>query len=382
MLMTAAEDLHAAIARDFEMDGAVEGPDPGVRFNYRIWRFLKGYAAWYPWKDGLYYLQCQGYWVMANWLLSQDASDRFASLALAACEQILDRQRDDGAWDYPNPEWKGRVATVEGTFATFALLDSYRRCGKQEYLDSALKWHAYFSEHIGFQTYQGLKAVNYFAGRPSNPVPNNSALIVRYLANLTEATSDNRYLEQCQPVISFLKKFQQSTGEFPYVVDDPRMRHFQCFQYHAFIYLDLWNYHELSGDEQALDIMRGIARFLQGGLSTEGYSYYECGQTYRTVHYHTSAIATALAATEKLGIENTDQEHCREQSQRAFRYFLDQQLPDGSFPHSRGDYRILCDHRKYPRYMAMMLYHMLFRTSLESSGETRKLAQATTPLSN
>ena len=44
---------------------------------------------------------------------------------------------------------------------------------------------------------------------------------------------------------------------------------------------------------------------------------------------------------------------------RAYRYVLALQRRDGSFPHSRGDYRLLSDERAYPRYLAMILLHLL-----------------------
>lgn len=347
--------------RSFSADGAIIGPDPGVRFNYRIWRFLKGYTPWIAWRDGLYYLQCQGYWVMANWLLAADPLDRYAQIALASSDQIIRRQRADGAWDYPNPEWKGRVATVEGTFASFALLESYRRTQRNEYLQSALRWHDYFTTSIGFQEYQGTSAVNYFAGRHGNPVPNNSSLILRYLANLAQATGESRYAEQCESVVDFLLKSQRPSGELPYVVDDPKMLHFQCFQYHAFIYLDTWNYYRMSGDQRVLPILQGVLRFLEGALHPSGYAYYQCDQHYRTVNYHTAAVATALYTCDDIGLNPEKVAQYRALSQTAFEYLFRQQQPDGSFPHSRGDYRLIGDQRRYPRYLAMMLYHLLCR---------------------
>ncbi len=359
VLHDAALKIHDAMLTRFADDGAIIGPDPGVRFNYRIWRFLKGYTPWIAWRDGLYYLQCQGYWVMANWLLAQSDHDRYAEIAVAATDQIIKRQRADGAWDYPNPEWKGRVATVEGTFASFALLETYRRTRNVKYLDAALRWHQYFNEQIGFQIYQGTTAVNYFAGRHSNPVPNNSSLILRYLANLAQATGDRAYAEKCPPVVDFLLKFQQPSGELPYVVDEPGMFHFQCFQYHSFIYLDTWNYYRMTGDERVVKILQGVLRFLEGALAPSGYGYYQCDQRYRTVNYHTAAIATALHTSHRIGLSVEQVTDYRRRAQPAFDYLLNQQLTDGSFPHSRGDYHVICDHRRYPRYLAMMLYHLL-----------------------
>ena len=351
--------IHRYIQANFLDDGAVIGPDPGVRFNYRIWRFLKSYTQWFPWNDGLYYLQCQGYWVTANWLLSESIDDQFAKLALQATDQIVRRQRADGAWDYPNPEWKGRVATVEGIWACLALLASYRRSGREEYLQRTLNWHQFFTTQIGYQTYQGMTAVNYFNARPSNPVPNNSALALRYLADLADATAEATYRENCAPMVDFLLKVQGPSGEFPYIVDEPRMRHFQCFQYHAFFYLDVLNYYLLSGDRQVVEMLRGVLRFLKAGIDPQGFGYYQCHQKHRTVNYHTAAIAAALSAADQVHVTADELSEYRAIADRAFKYLATRQSSDGSLPHSRGDYRVLCDNRKYPRYLAMMLLHLL-----------------------
>ena len=355
----AALKIHQAICRDFDVDGAILGPDPGVRFNYRLWRFIKGYLPWIAWRDDLYYLQCQGYWVLANWLLAASPQDGYAAAAQRACQQMVARQRADGAWDYPNPEWKGRVATVEGTFAALGLLETYRRTGQDEFLQAALRWHRYFSQHIGFMDYRGGRAVNYFAGRPGNPVPNNSSLILRYLATLAEVTGRASYAQPCASVVDFLLSVQQPTGELPYVVDEPRMLHFQCYQYHAFIYLDSRDYYLRTGDERIEPLLHGVLRFLSGGLSPAGYGLYQCRLAYRTVNYHTAAIATALHCSADVGLDPQQVASYRHQSQSGLAYLLRQQLPDGTFPHSRGDYRWLCDHRRYPRYLCMILYHLL-----------------------
>jgi hypothetical protein len=359
MYRAMALKVHRYMEDHFVQQGAVVGPDPGVRFNYRLWRFLKCYTPWIPWRDGLYYLQCQGYWVTANWLLARDCQDHYGQLALQATDQIVERQRPSGAWDYPNPEWKGRVATVEGIWAALALLASYRRSGRDVYLQRALKWHEYFSTQIGYQTYRGWTAVNYFNARPGNPVPNNSAVALRYLADLADATGTAAYRVKCGPMVDFLRQVQLPSGEFPYIVDEPRKRHFQCFQYHAFFYLDVLNYYLLSRDEQVLPMLRLLLQFLQEGVAADGSCYYQCQQPYRTVNYHTAAIAAALISTDHVCLSTDERNAYRALAERALGYLARRQAADGSFPHSRGDYRILADNRRYPRYLAMMLLHLL-----------------------
>src|SRR5262245_57169697 len=130
---------------------ALIGPDPGIRFNYRIGRFIKGYFGRKFWKDNLYYLQGQGYWVLGNWeLFARTGEETYREIALRCSEYMLAQQRDDGAWDYPNPEWRGRVATAEGTWGVLGLLETYRQTRDQRFLKGILEWYKFLLEEIGF----------------------------------------------------------------------------------------------------------------------------------------------------------------------------------------------------------------------------------------
>src|SRR5438094_733949 len=71
----AALRLHDYLVAHHWRDDALVGPDPGVRFNYRIYRFAKSALRAVPWQDDLYYLQGQGYWVLANWRLAALTGD-------------------------------------------------------------------------------------------------------------------------------------------------------------------------------------------------------------------------------------------------------------------------------------------------------------------
>ncbi len=68
-LLDAAKRLHRYLFNNHWTGHALIGPDPGIRFNYRIGRFIKSYFSSIDWKDDLYYLQGQGYWILGNWLL-------------------------------------------------------------------------------------------------------------------------------------------------------------------------------------------------------------------------------------------------------------------------------------------------------------------------
>ncbi len=363
----AALKLHRYILEHHWREQALLGPDPGIRLNYRIGRFVKSYLDRYLgghlgrgfWKDDLYYLQGQGYWVLGNWELFRRTGDpRYAALATAASQTMLARQRPDGAWPYPNPEWKGRVATAEGTWGSLGLVESYRQTGEQRFLDGALAWHRFLTEVVGFQRMDDTLAINYFAGMGKTRVPNNTAFVLRFLAELAEVTGEAAFCEPCPGLMRFMAQVQKPSGEFPYAVPGvnggPLRPHFQCFQYNAFQCLDLMRYQELTQDPAALPVIEKVLGFLSGGLSPEGWAYYECGNRHRRVTYHAAVLAAAFWRAGELGLGGY-----QELADRAYRYLLGRQRADGGFPYSQGDYRILADDRSYPRYLAMILVHLL-----------------------
>lgn len=350
------------LARHWDGHGLI-GPDPGVRFNYRIGRFVKSYLPSRRWNDDLYYLQAQGYWVLANWSLyarTGDASHR--DVAVRCSEHMLSRQRRDGAWDYPNPEWKGRVATVEGIWASHGLLETCRQTGDRTFLAHVLRWHQFLVDRIGFQRTRDELAVNYFAGPDGARVPNNSTDALRFLAELADVTGKATYLQPCAGLLTFVRRAQQPTGEMPYTVEDNAGRtprpHFQCCQYNAFQCLGLMRYHQLTNDPAPLPIISGVLQFLRTGLAADGHALYQCGNQHRSVTYHAAALGAALAQAGELGIHGY-----ADLSDRAFSHVLRMQRPDGGCIYSRGDYHLLSDRRSYPRHLAMILYHLLLRLS-------------------
>ena len=70
--------------------------------------------------------------------------------------------------------------------------------------------------------------------------------------------------------------------------------------------------------------------------------------------YHAAALAASFAEAKRIGIQGYE-----ELSARAYRWLLDRQRADGSFPHSSRDYGVLADARSYPRNLAMILFHLL-----------------------
>jgi len=360
----AADKLYRYLVTNHGDGGALVGPDPGIRFNYRIGRFVKGYLGFVRWNDQLYYLQGQAYWILANWILHERTGDEsYARTAIDCADKILARQRPDGAWDYPNPEWAGRVATVEGTWASIGLIETFRRTGEQRLLDGALRWHSYLHREIGFQRIGDEVAVNYFARRTDARVPNNSTLYLYLLGALWATTKDQRYLDETPGLVTFLERAQLSTGELPYSVDgleDTRGRtHFQCYQYNAFECLDLIQYHTLTGDDRVLPIISNVLRFLSDGIREDGHAAYACNSVQRRVSYHTGALAAAFTEARRVGIDDYTP-----LARKAYAYLISLQRPDGGFIHSQRDYGVLRDVRSYPRYLAMILYHLLIAEAL------------------
>ncbi len=291
--------------------------------------------------------------MLANWRLAALTGDsKYGEIAERCSATMLDRQQPDGTWEYPNPEWKGRVTTAEGVWGSLGLLESYRQTGDSHYMDGIMKWYRFMTDTIGYQQIGDELAVNYFAYRKGARIPNNSAFVLRFLAELADVTGDASYLDQCDGLINFTRSVQKPSGEFPYAVEGvdggAYKSHFQCYQYNAFQCLDLMRYHELTQDEAALPLIGDALDFLRRGIGENGHVYYECGNPHRTTTYHTAVVAAAFC---KAGLDYT--------AARAYRYVLALQRRDGSFPHSRGDYRLLSDERAYPRYLAMILLHLL-----------------------
>ena len=357
--LDAALRLHAHLSAEHLERGALAGPDSGVRVNYRVGRFVKSYLPFLPWHDAYYYLQAQGYWILGNWRLADaTGDDRFGSAAVRSADEVLSRQGADGAWPYPNREWAGRVATAEGTWAAIGLVETYRRTEERRFLDGALAWHAYLEREIGFAAAPGGQAVNYFAESDGLAVPNNSAFVLRFLAELG-AVGVEVDRARCTAMLGFLSSVQASSGELPYAVpntgsDEERRDHFQCFQYNAFQCLDLLAYHARTGDDRALSLADGLASFIRAGLAADGHVAFDCQRRRHTVVYHAAAVAAALAAARRSlpGHEDAPAEH-------SYAWVLSKQRVDGGFPFSERDHGVLSDRRCYPRYLAYILVHLL-----------------------
>jgi len=354
--LEAALRLHRHLADHHLVQGRLEGPDQGVRWNIRVWRFWKSYFPALSPRERHFFLQGQGYWALANWTLHDVTGEaRFAGTALAATEAIATAQRADGAWDYPLPERRHLVATVEGNFGAVALLEAHRRGAGDGFLEAAQRWHEFVELRIGYQNHPGGLAINYF-DRPRGLVPNNTAEWIWVLGRLHRVTKDPRYLSRVPELLGFLEAVQRPSGELPYELPSPHAErtreHYLCYQYNAFQCLKLAWFATANGEARARRLAGRLAAYLATGVTASGAVRASCGARLPEVVYYADAVGLALDTATRLGLGDY-----RALADRAFGFVLSRQRPNGGFPFSRGDYYLLSDRNAYPRYLAITLYH-------------------------
>lgn len=364
-ILHAATHLHAYLVQAHYGQGLLHGPDPGVRFNLRAWRFLKAALKSVTWKDDYVFTQTQGYWILGNWLLYDATGEqRYRAIAVESTEATLALETEQGFWRYPLPERRHLIATLEGIWGGSPLLATYLREPRREFLDGAIRAHDYIVDRIGFQDHPCGKAVNYF-DRPRGKVPNNSVIAAWYFLRLWSATSDARYLEHVQALLDFIEAVQLPSGEIPYIVEGPfekARKHYLCFQYNAYQFLHLAWSSKLKPGNWADLLLPKLARFLESGVQATGACANDCARGRGggpEVDYYTAALGAALYEASRLGLGVSP-----ELSQRCFARVLGRQRPDGSFAFSTGDYGFLSDPRSYPRQQAMTLFHLLYGCGL------------------
>ncbi|HKQ57882.1 MAG TPA: hypothetical protein VJY35_08425 [Candidatus Eisenbacteria bacterium] len=359
-LVQAALRLHAQLEFRHLHGGRIEGPDQGVRWNIRVWRFWKSYFPALSPRERHYFLQGQGYWALANWaLFDLTREPRFHQRAWEATEVIDHTQRLTGAWIYPLRERRRLVATVEGDFAAIAMLEAYQRGLGDHMLEAAKRWHDFVELSIGYQDHPGGIAINYF-DRPRGLVPNNTAEWIWVLGRFATVTGDDRFLGRVPRLLGFLEAVQLPTGELPYELAgryEKRERiHYLCYQYNAFQCMKLAWYAAAHDDKRARAIAIRLANYIAGGVTASGAVRASCHSVLPEVVYYADAVGMALHTVTRLGWADYGA-----LADRAFAWVLTRQRADGGFPFSRGDYLVLSDRNAYPRYLAMTLYHLAER---------------------
>ena len=360
-LSSAAVRLYDYIFREHWNGQALVGPDPGVRFNSRFGRFIKSYLPFISWADDIAYIQGQKYWILNNWLMVEleiSEQRQCSEIAVDCTKYLLAVQKPEGYWEHPNPEWAGRIATVEGNYGAMGLLETYLRTGDVSFLDGAIKWYRFIVEQIGFQDQRGFLAINYFKDRGTIMVPNISISALRMFALMAHATADDRYLEYADRLVAWINNVQLHTGELPYGVNGSQGKdriHFLCYQYNSFEFLNLADYYQSTQDKGVLPVLEKLAGFLAEGITEIGACRYSCHYDKPEVLYYGMALGAALMRATELNIAD-----CGKLAGRAYGRVLSKQLADGNFAYySKGNYGFLTDKRSYPRYLSMILYHIL-----------------------
>jgi hypothetical protein len=358
--LQASKRLHQYIYDQHWEGGAIVGPDPIGRIYWRVTRFLRSYLPWLPGDERYVYLQGQAYWIRGNLALFKLTHDpRFLKIAEQCADYVVRCQPADGAWRHPPiRERRGFISTVEGVWACLGLTAAYKALGKPSYLNSVFKWLAVQFDEIGFEEADGGLAANYYAHTRSK-VPNVTTMLIWLTAELYRITGDREHLEYTGRMLSFIEGSQLKSGELPYAVG--YRTHFMCFQYNSFQFLDLAHYYRLTCDECVWPILSSMARYLSTGVTGRGTCRCDCRREVPDVNYWTGAIASALLTAHEMGLGDY-----LAISERAYGALLAQQRPDGGFDFSRRDYGLMHDRRSYPRYLAMILCHLLHRAQTES----------------
>lgn len=383
-LIEAAERLHRHLLKRHYSHGLLHGPDAGVRFNLRLWRFSKAALDFLPWRDDYVFMQSQGYWILANWMLYEATGDRkHRDVAVESTEATLRLQQPGGYWLYPLPERRHLIATVEGDWGAVGLLATHAREPLREFVQAASRWYDYLIRTIGFQAHSAGKAINYF-DKPRGKIPNNSVEAVWLFLRLWRATGDARYLEHVDGMLDFLAATQLASGELPYIVDGPHEKgrdHYLCYQYNAFEFLKLAWSAALRPDARISRILPPLAGFLAKGVTANGSGAADCFHARPETDYYTAVLAAAMWEARESAVangqtpdgerqspvsggpaarESNAESAARELSERCYGRLLERQRPDGSFAYTEGDYGFLRDGRSYPRPQAMTLFHLLY----------------------
>jgi hypothetical protein len=371
--LDSAKKLHTFIRLNFWDGKRVTGPDPGLMFNLRLFRFAKSYFPYLSHNSKYFFLQAQGYWIRANWDLFKLTSEAsYKNIAIACSNTVLEYQRPDGSWEYPLKEWKNYVSTVEGCWAALGLLKSYRETVDKKFLDGAIQWYNFVVDKIGFEPYLDSLSVNYFAFCPEKrKVPNNATLVLWLFSELYDITDDKKFNVYSDKLIRFLEINQKADGELVYEVGK---EHYLCYQYNSFEFLDLINAYNLTNNPLLRQILIRLSEFISSGVTKKGSVKYSCNQELPEFILFSAATGAALLSATKQGLGDYYKE-----SNLIYDYILKNQRPDGSFYFSRRDmmyyktpisWGFLTDQNRYPRQLCYILQHMLTPLNYDNSEKT------------
>jgi hypothetical protein len=355
----AAQRLHQYLTTHHFHGRALKGLDFSGPLNYRIGRFIKSYFFGAAGKDNSVSCQAQGYWILGNWQLYLVTGDkRYRDIATGCSEYLWSYQNKDGDWVYPGPKPCCRGKTVEGTWGSLGLLESYRQTGDSRFLTGARKWYRFLVCEIGFQRIGAELSANISTGRKGPRIVSVSTLVLRFLAELAFTSRQEDYLRLSRGLLRFVCEAQSASGEFQYSMKGESgghdRFHFKCCENNAFECLDLTRFYELTGETRALVLVRKVLGFLRMGLSEEGRAQFECGDGHREVNSHTAVLAQTFARAQELDIKGFETA-----ASKAYRHLMEKQREDGGFDFSQRDSFFLKDKSSYPRNLAMILHRLL-----------------------
>ncbi len=364
--LSSAIRLYNCLFKNFWNGHAIIGPSAANMLELRIYRFIKSCFSFINWHDNYCFIQAQGSWIKSNWELFEITGEmKYRKVAIACSNHVIVRQRENGSWQYPLKPYKKYVATVEGTWGSLGLLETYKWTKEARYLEAALKWHDFLINNIGFQTYKDSLAINYFD--TSSPiVPNNTSLVLRFLAELFNITNDRKFLKFNDKMVKFIQLSQNRDGELKYSME---REHYFCYHYNAFEFLDLSHYWRMRNNKRIKTVLEKLARYLSKGITEMGDVKYNCFQRYPEMIYVSGAAGAALLTASLIGLGNY-----KNHVERTYTYLLRRQRRDGSFSFSKKDfpyyrtpisYGVLSDNRLYPRALCHILQHLLIRARLE-----------------
>ncbi len=366
--LSSAIRLYNHLLNSFWNEHALVGPDPdtGVMLELRIYRFIKSYLSFINWSDNYCFLQAQGYWIRSNWALFDITGNiGYRKVAIACSEHITDQQKKDGSWEHPLKSWKYLGApikvTVEGTWASLGLLETFKWTKESKYLNNAMKWHDFLINKIGFQPYLNSLSINHFDMRARGMrIPNNTSLVLWFLAELYELENDEKFLRFNDRLIRFIQLAQKNSGELKYAIE---REHYLCYHYNAFEFLDLFNYYRITNNEKIRIVLEKLAKFLSAGVTEIGSIKCDCFRTFPEFIYFSAAVGAALIAAASIGFKGYEKH-----IEYIHNYLFEKQRRNGSFPFSTHDapylrnqtsHGIFTDNRSYPRELSYILQHLL-----------------------
>ena len=165
-------------------------------------------------------------------------------------------------------------------------------------------------------------------------------------------------------MIRFLELTQQPNGELVYEVNK---KHYLCYHYNAFEFLDLFYYYKIVKAPRVKLILKKLANYLVAGVTEKGSVKYNCYQTFPEMPMFASVTGAALKCASSMGLGNY-----KLVVERIYNYLVVNQRSDGAFGYSSHDfiylkspiqYGFLRDDNSYPGPLSFMLDHMLIGSS-------------------